>query len=74
MILQEAEEIHTEWMVKDTGRKWYEDPISGDYMKAADALRSIEERLENPDARNSNWFLTQMYARFWNDLADHASA
>ena len=20
------------------------------------------------------WFLTQMYARFWNDLADHASA
>ena len=22
----------------------------------------------------SIWFLTQMYARFWNDLADHASA
>ena len=21
-----------------------------------------------------DWFLTQMYARFWNDLADHASA
>ena len=54
-ILQEAEEIHTEWMVKDTGGKWYEDPISGDYMKAADALRSIKERLENPDARNSNF-------------------
>ena len=23
---------------------------------------------------NLYWFLTQMYARFWNDLADHASA
>ena len=25
-------------------------------------------------ARKRKWFLTQMYARFWNDLADHASA
>ena len=24
--------------------------------------------------RKGSWFLTQMYARFWNDLADHASA
>ena len=24
--------------------------------------------------RKNNRFLTQMYARFWNDLADHASA
>ena len=26
-----------------------------------------------PSGTNT-WFLTQMYARFWNDLADHASA
>ena len=25
-------------------------------------------------ADNPQGFLTQMYARFWNDLADHASA
>ena len=28
----------------------------------------------NSVGENKFWFLTQMYARFWNDLADHASA
>ena len=29
---------------------------------------------EFPPNRIIRGFLTQMYARFWNDLADHASA
>ena len=30
--------------------------------------------VDDDPGRVNVWFLTQMYARFWNDLADHASA
>ena len=43
-------------------------------------MRDIAREGEKPlvyvamSADLSTWFLTQMYARFWNDLTDHASA
>ena len=34
----------------------------------------LVELIEERCGLKARWFLTQMYARFWNDLADHASA
>ena len=58
--------------LRETLKRGFRERVSWWVTQVSDSSGVILAALhERPKSR---WFLTQMYARFWNDLADHASA
>ena len=66
-------------MVKEVAYSTEELDVHGDTAYHIGAYTGVQQphgqaRTFDRGRLHDRWFLTQMYARFWNDLADHASA